>query len=80
MPLTADARKTYGLADKAEVVYGDRLLPIGLAEGCTLQRDVKAGQVLSYDDVELPKGRLCDELRTWQENQYQTWKISEKCR
>lgn len=57
---------TYGQAENADVVFGDRLLPMGLAEGCVLKRDVRKDQVLTYDDVELPAGRLCDQLRSEQ--------------
>lgn len=55
--------KTYGLAENADLSRAENLLPIGLAEGCTVVRDVAAGEVLTYDDVELPEGRLIDELR-----------------
>ncbi|HET6605901.1 MAG TPA: Gfo/Idh/MocA family oxidoreductase [Rhodopila sp.] len=58
---------TYGLCENASVVHAERLLPIGLAEGCRLKRDVPRDQVLSYDDVELPPGRLCDALRLEQD-------------
>lgn len=54
---------TYGQAENADIVYRDRLLPMGLAEGCVLKRDVPKDQVLKYDDVNLPAGRLCDHLR-----------------
>src|SRR5690606_18999194 len=54
---------TYGVAENAAVVQRDALLPIGLAEGCTLKRDVPRDQPLRYDDVELPVGRLCEALR-----------------
>lgn len=57
---------TYGQAENADVVFRDRLLPMGLAEGCVLKRDVRKDQVLTYDDVELPAGRLCDQLRSEQ--------------
>ena len=39
------------------------LLPIGLVEGCRLRRAVAKDDVLTFDDVELPAGRLIDELR-----------------
>jgi predicted homoserine dehydrogenase-like protein len=39
---------------------------MGLAEGCRLKRDIPKDQVLTYDDVELPAGRLCDKLRAEQ--------------
>ncbi|HBR95841.1 MAG TPA: NAD(P)-dependent oxidoreductase [Gammaproteobacteria bacterium] len=58
---------TYGEAENAEVVHRDRLLPMGLAEGCVLKRDVPKDQALTYDDVDLPAGRQCDSLRAEQD-------------
>jgi predicted homoserine dehydrogenase-like protein len=43
-----------------------RYLPEGLVEGCTLLRDVAQDEVLTYDDVELPAGRVADRLRAEQ--------------
>jgi predicted homoserine dehydrogenase-like protein len=57
---------TYGLAENSDVVARDRLLPIGLAEGCQLRRDVSRDEVLAYKDVEIPAGRLSDRLRAEQ--------------
>ena len=57
----------YGQCENADVSRAERLLPMGIAEGCVLRRDVLKDQVLSYDDVELPAGRLCDRLREQQE-------------
>jgi predicted homoserine dehydrogenase-like protein len=57
---------TYGVAERADVTASDRLLPIGVAEGSILTRDVLKDEVLTYDDVELPAGRLIDELRIQQ--------------
>jgi predicted homoserine dehydrogenase-like protein len=54
---------TYGLAENSDVVGDERLLPIGLAEGCRLTRNVEKDAVLTYDDVEVPPGRLSDRLR-----------------
>jgi len=39
------------------------LLPMGLSEGCRLLRDIPCDAVITYDDVEVPAGRLIDELR-----------------
>ncbi|MCS6813248.1 MAG: SAF domain-containing protein [Cyanobacteria bacterium] len=61
---------TYGQCERSEVVWAQRLLPIGLAEGCRLKRDIPKDQVLTYDDVELPEGRLCDRLRAEQDNYF----------
>lgn len=58
---------TYGLCENAQTVHAERLLPIGLAEGCLVRRDVRQDQVLRYQDVELPVGRLCDRLRREQD-------------
>lgn len=57
---------SYGLAENSDVVQAENLLPIGLAEGCCLKRDVPKDTVLTYDDVEVPEGRLCDKLRAEQ--------------
>ena len=58
---------TYGLCENSDLVHSERLLPIGLAEGCRLRRDIKKDQILTYDDVEVPAGRLCDKLRAEQD-------------
>ena len=56
---------TYGLAENAPVARAQNLLPIGLAEGCTLKRAIAKDALLTFDDVKLPPDRLCDRL--WQE-------------
>jgi predicted homoserine dehydrogenase-like protein len=58
---------TYGLCENADVARRDNLLPIGIAEGCRLTRDRNRDDVLTYDDVELPAGRLIDALRAEQD-------------
>ncbi len=57
---------TYGLAENSDIVRKENLLPIGLAEGCRLTQDVPKDQVITYDEVTLPEGRLCDRLRSEQ--------------
>jgi predicted homoserine dehydrogenase-like protein len=47
-------------------VEAEDLLPIGLAEGCRLKRDVPKDATLTYADVEVPAGRLADKLRAEQ--------------
>ena len=61
---------TYGLCENAETTLAERLLPMGLAGGSRLIRDVPRDQVLTYDDVEIPAGRLADRLRREQTQQF----------
>jgi predicted homoserine dehydrogenase-like protein len=60
----------YGLGENAAEVNAQRLLPVGLAEGCRLMRDVSRDEVLTYADVDMPAGRLCDRLRREQDNHF----------
>ncbi|MDX1933228.1 MAG: hypothetical protein SFU56_11530 [Capsulimonadales bacterium] len=57
---------TYGLAERVDTVLRERLLPMGLAEGGRLTRNVARDRVLTLDDVTLPEGRLIDRLRAEQ--------------
>ncbi len=43
------------------------LLPIGLAGGCILKRDVAAGQTLTYADIELDETRPIVAMRRLQD-------------
>ena len=58
---------TYGQCENSDVVRAERLLPMGLAEGCRLNHNIAKDQVLTYDDVTLPEGRLSDKLRAEQD-------------
>ncbi|RCJ18519.1 NAD(P)-dependent oxidoreductase [Nostoc sp. ATCC 43529] len=66
---------TYGQCENSDIVQQQNLLPIGLAEGCRLKRDISRDGVLTYDDVELPAGRLCDRLRAEQNSYFAPEKI-----
>jgi predicted homoserine dehydrogenase-like protein len=63
---------TYGQCETAAMTQAEDLLPIGLAEGCRLKRDIAKDQVLTYADVELPPGRVCDKLRAEQNAYFAT--------
>jgi predicted homoserine dehydrogenase-like protein len=54
---------TYGEAENADAAMRLDLLPIGVAEGCRLVRDVPRDQALTYGDVAVPEGRVIDQLR-----------------
>jgi predicted homoserine dehydrogenase-like protein len=58
---------TYGLCENVPEAKKENLLPIGLAEGCKLKRDLPKDTVLTYDDVIIPENRLCDKLRKEQD-------------
>ena len=58
---------TYGQCETYAISRAEGLLPMGLAEGCRLRRDVSKDAVLTYDDVEVPSGRLIDALRAEQD-------------
>lgn len=62
----------YGQCENADVVRAEKLLPYGVAEGCKLKRDIPRDQVITYDDVQLPNGRLIDRLRAEQEAMFST--------
>lgn len=55
----------YGLIDNSAAARAAAALPIGLSEGCVLRRDISKDDMLSFDDVELPRGRLVEAL--WEE-------------
>jgi len=58
---------TYGQAENAESARAADLLPMGLADGCRVVRAVPQDAVVTYDDVEMPAGRLIDRLRAEQD-------------
>jgi predicted homoserine dehydrogenase-like protein len=66
---------TYGEAVNADEMSNGRYLPEGLVEACKLKRDIAKDAVLTYDDVELPPGRLADQLRAQQYRHFrgETW-------
>jgi predicted homoserine dehydrogenase-like protein len=59
----------YGVIENADVAHKEDILPMALSEGCRLKRNVSKDQVITYADVHLPSGRLCDKLRA-EQNQY----------
>lgn len=61
---------TYGECERADVTARDRLLPMGVAAGCTLVRDAPKDSTLTYYDVEVPPGRVHDDLRSRQAKEF----------
>ena len=60
----------YGMLDNSDVCHAEDLLPMGLSEGCRLKIDIKRDQAITYADIELPPGRLCDKLRAEQNSHF----------
>ena len=60
----------YGQCERSGITERERLLPLGLAEGCRLRMAIARDSVLTYDDVELPPERLSDRLRDEQRERF----------
>ena len=57
----------YGVIEKAEVARRENLAPLGLASGSRVIKDVKAGALLTYDDLELDDSNTIVSLRREQD-------------
>jgi predicted homoserine dehydrogenase-like protein len=66
---------TYGECENSDTARSENLLPLGAAEGCVLKKDIRKDQAITYDDVEVPDGRLIDQLLK-QQNDYFFKKIT----
>lgn len=60
----------YGQCENAAVVQQEVLLPMGLAEGAVVQREISRDAVLCMKDVQMPPERLIDRLRDEQTAQF----------
>ncbi len=60
----------YALIDNYDISRQENALPMGVSEGCKLKRDISKDQLVTYEDVELPKDRLCDQLRREQHDYF----------
>lgn len=58
---------TYGQCENYDTAKAENLLPMGLAEGCKLKRDLKRDQVITWDDVVPPGNNLSHKLRSEQD-------------
>jgi predicted homoserine dehydrogenase-like protein len=57
----------YGMIDRADVAHAQHQLPLGLAVGAVVQRDVKQGQPLTYVDVAIDQNQTIVKLRKEQD-------------
>lgn len=53
----------YGMTENYDTSSTNGFLPMSLAQGCRLTRDIEKDTVVYYTDVEVPDGRLIDQLR-----------------
>lgn len=60
----------YGMLDNADLVRRENLLPMGLADGCRLTRDIDKDEPIPQSAVERPSGRLSDQLRHEQDDYF----------
>ncbi len=51
---------TYGQAENMAAVRDEELLPMGLAEGCVVTRDIAKDTALTFADVKTPENRAID--------------------
>lgn len=66
----------YGVLENSEISRAERLLPIGLAPGCQLTRDIARDEPIGYRDVVLPHNRLSDRLRAEQDRVFDNGAIA----
>ncbi len=57
---------SYGVLENSDCCRSEELLPMGLASGSRLIRDIPKDTAITYNDVHLPENRLCDVLRNEQ--------------
>lgn len=43
----------YGVVEKADIAFKERMLPLGLASFTTLRKDIKKDEIITYNDVEI---------------------------
>jgi predicted homoserine dehydrogenase-like protein len=60
----------YGLTENYEESLTSGFLPMSLAQGCRLKRDIAKDSIIGFQDIELPQGRLVDILRNEQDNRF----------
>lgn len=60
----------YGLIDEIQVARAGNYIPMSLIQGCKLRRDIQKDEIISYADVIVPTGRMCDRLREEQDRRF----------
>ena len=60
----------YGMTENYDESLKNAFLPMSLAQGCRLKCNIAKDKIISYKDVEVPKGRLVDALRLEQDSRF----------
>ncbi len=60
--------KVYGLIEEYKKAKKEKLLPVGLSEGCILKKDIEKDQLINYNDVDLSIDPALLNLRKSQDN------------
>lgn len=60
----------YGVAEKAEIARKENLLPLGLAEGIRLVKEIPPDGIIRYEDVELNEDSFLLKLRRIQDKNF----------
>ncbi|MEL4455489.1 hypothetical protein [Lutimonas vermicola] len=63
--------KTFGVCDNSDICRKENLLPLGLANGARVKRDILKDQILTFDDVECNEDTLIYRLWKKQEEMFQ---------
>lgn len=53
---------TYGLCENSAIARKENLLPIGLAQGAVIKKNIKKDEVVTFDDVIIDKNKLSYKL------------------
>lgn len=67
---------TYGLCERHDTTQEEGLMPIGLAEGSVLRRDVAKDELIYVDDVDYPEDTLIHRLREEQDALFKVEDVS----
>ena len=60
----------YGALENSDICRNNNLLPMGLAEGCKVMKNIPKDQAIGYGDIVAPPDRRCDMLRIEQNRHF----------
>lgn len=58
------------MIENIETIRAEKLIPLGLAIGSTVNRHVPRDRPLTFADIDLPEGRTIDRLYAEQEREF----------